>query len=168
MFIFSVKASTLKLAAVIGAAAVALGVIVAAAPDYTPRTTAAVAEANAEYRYNKIKTNEDRIAFLGQFGWTVDSEAVEEVTMRLPREFDKLMTTYNELQKRMGLDLSKYCGREVVRYTYNVTNYPNYDGRVNANVIVYNGRVIGGDISSADVDGFIAGFDFPSADGESE
>lgn len=170
MFIFSVKASTLKLAAVIGAAAVALGVIVAASPDYAPRTTAAIAEANAEYKYNKIKTNEDRIAFLEQFGWKVDAEVTEEVTMKIPREFDKIMTEYNELQKRAGLDLSKYRGREVVRYTYNVTNYPSYDGRVNANIIIYNGRVIGGDISSSDVDGFISTFEYPNqsrADSES-
>ena len=160
MFIYSIKASTIKLAAVIGAAAVALAVIVIAAPEYTPQTTAAIAEANAEYRYDKIKTNEDRIKFLDQFGWKVDSEPIEEVTMKIPREFDRVMSTYNELQKRQGLDLTKYKGREVTRYSYNVTNYPGYEGKVTANVIVYKSRVIGGDVSSSDVEGFIGTFEF--------
>ena len=52
MFIYSIKASTIKLAAVIGAAAIALAIIVIAAPEYTPQTTAAIAEANAEYHYD--------------------------------------------------------------------------------------------------------------------
>jgi len=166
MFIYSIKASTIKLAAVIGAAAVALAVIVIAAPEYTPQTTAAIAEANAEYRYDKIKTNEDRIKFLDQFGWKVDSESIEEVTMKIPREFDRVMSTYNELQKRQGLDLTKYKGREVTRYSYNVTNYPGYEGKVTANVIVYKSRVIGGDVSSSDVEGFIGTFEFPGKLGD--
>ncbi|MBQ8524652.1 MAG: DUF4830 domain-containing protein [Clostridia bacterium] len=161
MFICSIKASTLKLAAVITTAAVALGVVIWAAPEYTPKTTAAIAAANAEYHYDKIKTNEDRIVFLEQFGWKVDAEATEEVTMKIPREFDRVMSTYNELQKRQGLDLSKYKGREVTRYSYNVTNYPGYEGKVTASVIVYKSRVIGGDVSSSDVEGFIGTFEFP-------
>jgi hypothetical protein len=77
----------------------------------------------------------------------------------MPSEFDKVFTGYNELQKRQGLDLSKYRNREVTRYTFTVTNYKNYDGTVLANVLVYRNRVIGGDICSADVTGFVAGFE---------
>ena len=40
-----------------------------------------------------------------------------------------------------------------------VTNYPGYSGTVHANVIVYRNRVIGGDVCSADVGGFIHGFE---------
>lgn len=163
MFIWSIRASTIKLAAVVGAAAVALGVIVVAAPNYEVKTTAAIAASKSEYRYDKIKTNDDRVSFLKQFGWETDGNVVEEVTMKIPREFDKIMTSYNEIQKRSGLDLSKYRGREVTRYTYVINNYPSYDGRVNANIIVYNGRVIGGDISSSDVSGFISTFEYPSS-----
>lgn len=164
MFIWSIRASTIKLAAVVGAAAVALGVIVVAAPNYEVKTTAAIAASKSEYRYDKIKTNDDRVSFLKQFGWETDGNVVEEVTMKIPREFDKIMTSYNEIQKRSGLDLSKYRGREVTRYTYVINNYPSYDGRVNANIIVYNGRVIGGDISSSDVSGFISTFEYPSSE----
>ena len=57
--------------------------------------------------------------------------------------------------------MSKYRGREVTRYSYNVTNYPGYEGKVTANVIVYKYRVIGGDVSSSDVEGFIGTFEFP-------
>ena len=46
----------------------------------------------------------------------------------------------------------------MVRYCYNITNYPDYDGEVTATLLVYRNKVIGGDISSADVNGFTHGF----------
>ena len=58
-------------------------------------------------------------------------------------------------------DLSKYKGKEVTRYTFAVTNYPNYKGTVMANVILWRNRVIGGDLCSSDVTGFIHGFEKP-------
>ncbi len=161
MFIYSVKAGTLKFAAAVGLAVISLVAVIFFIPEYAPKTTAAIAEKNASYSYDKIKTGEDRINFLKQFGWEVDEEPAEEITMTIPAEFDRVMNTYNELQKRSGLDLSKYRGRKVTRYTYTVKNYPNYDGTVVANIIIYKNRVIGGDISSTDVSGFISGFDFP-------
>ena len=45
------------------------------------------------------------------------------------------------------------------RYTFELSEYDGYDGRVLANVLVYRNRVIGGDICSADMTGFMHGFD---------
>ena len=42
MFIYSVKATTLKLAAVISAAVISLAAIILLVPEYTPKTTAAL------------------------------------------------------------------------------------------------------------------------------
>ena len=161
MFIYSIKANTIKLVAVIGAALIALTVMILLVPDYAPKTTAAIAKKIADYKYDKIRNNEDRVSFLKQFGWEVDEEPEEEVSLRIPSDFDKVMTSYNELQKQGGLDLSKYRGKEVTRYTYKVKNYPDYDGTVLANVIIYKNRVIGGDVCSSDVSGFIGTFEFP-------
>ena len=98
------------------------------------------------------------VKFLAQFGWTVEPTPTEELKIKIPSEFDKVMNSYNELQKRQGLDLAKYRDREVTRYTFKVTNYPDYSGTVIANVIVYKNKVIGGDICSTDLTGFITGF----------
>ena len=49
--------------------------------------------------------------------------------------------------------------KSVTRYSYRITNYPDYDGDVLANVLIYKNRVIGGDICSTDANGFIHGFD---------
>ena len=78
--------------------------------------------------------------------------------MTIPSEFDRVFVSYNELQKRQGLDLSKYKRKEMTRFTYIITNYPEYDGVVYANLLVYRNKVVGGDVCSADVNGFLHGF----------
>lgn len=91
----------------------------------------------------------------------MEPNATEEETVKIPKNFDKVLASYNNIQLHQGLDLTKYAGKEVSRFTYKVTNYPDYSGDVWANVIVYRDRVIGGDICSSDVDGFIHDFTFP-------
>jgi hypothetical protein len=62
---------------------------------------------------------------------------------------------YNELQRRQGLDISKYAKKKITRYTYTVSNYEGYDGEVKANLLIYRNRIIACDISSADPGGFV-------------
>ena len=159
MFVYSLKASTLKLFGVIGVSVIALVILLTLIPTYEPTAASLMYSDAASYHYSKIKTNDDRIAFLQQFGWTVEETPVEEEAVTIPGEFDKVFVSYNELQKQQGLDLSKYKRKDVTRYTYKITNYPDYNGTVYANVLVYRGKVIGGDICSADVNGFVCGFD---------
>ena len=161
MFIYTVRASTLKFFCVIALSVAVLCAVILTIPEYTPVSTKAVAAESTKYSYDKIKTSDDIVSFLSQFGWEVDGTPLEEVKIRIPMEFDKVMNSYNEIQKNQGLDLSKYKGKEVVRYTYEITNYPDYGGTVYANVIIHKNRVVGGDVCSADVTGFISGFAMP-------
>ncbi len=158
MFIYTIRASTLKFFCVIALSVAVLCAVILTIPEYTPVSTKAVAAESSKYTYNKIKTSDDITAFLAQFGWETEKTPLEEVKIRIPTEFDKVMNSYNELQRGQGLDLSKYRGKEVTRYTFRITNYPDYDGEVMANVIIYKNRVIGGDICTSDVTGFICGF----------
>ncbi len=161
MFIYTVRANTLKFIGIISAAILALCMLIVFIPAYEPATTAAIAEKNAKYSYDKIKTEADVVSFLEQFGWTVEEPPLEQIEIRIPVQFDKVMNAYNELQKNQGLDLARYKDKDVIRYTYRITNYPDYSGTVYANVIVYKRKVIGGDICSSDVTGFINGFQYP-------
>lgn len=158
MFVYSMKASTLKLVAVIAVSIAALAVLLNMIPTYQPTSASLMYTDTVKYTYSGVKTNDDRLAFLSQFGWEVEPTP-EEQNVTIPGEFDRVFVSYNELQKQQGLDLSKYKRKDVTRYTYRVTNFPDYDGAVLANVLVYRGRVIGGDICTADVSGFVQGFD---------
>ena len=79
----------------------------------------------------------------------------------IPEEFDDVYLRYNELQKKQGLDLSKYRSKRVKRWTYIIKNYPGYsetDDCVRINLLVFDGCVIGGDVSSVELDGFMHTF----------
>ena len=85
--------------------------------------------------------------------------------MIIPAEFDRGYEKYNEIQKAQNLDLMPYAGKRAKRWTYSIKNYPGYegaDGTVQANILVYEGAVIGGDVCSTELDGFMQGFDFPT------
>ena len=160
MFIYSLRASTLKFFAVVCVALATLITLIAFIPAYGSDEYVN-ASATESLNFEKIKTNEDRVAFLAQFGWQVSSEPRDSKEVTIPEEFDKIFMGYNEIQKRQGLDLSKYKNKTVMRYTYEVTNYEGAEGTVYANVLIYRNRVIGGDVCSADSKGFIHGFEKP-------
>ena len=161
MFVYTCRAGTIRFFAVIVLAVAALAALVIFVPPYQPVSAGADSSDEAvRISYDRIKTNEDRVKFLSQFGYEVSEDPLETVEITLPEKFDKVYAGYNELQKAQGLDLSKYRRKTVMRYTYEVKNYDGYNGgRVLANVIVYRGRVIGGDVCSADPQGFVHGFE---------
>ena len=159
MFIYSMHANTIKFFAVICLALTALIALIAFVPTYATGQDAAQVGVDTSYNYEKIKSNEDRINFIKQFGWEVEAQPIKEQEVTIPKEFDKIFAAYNEIQRRQGLDLSSFKKKNVMRYTYVVTNYPDYDGEVYVNILVYRNKVIGGDVCSADVNGFIHGFE---------
>lgn len=151
MFIYSVKASSIRFFTVLVLSIVLLTTLIVLVPTYEPMSVSASETIN----FNKIKTNEDRVNFLSQLGWKVSEKPLEEVAVTIPDEFDAVFLEYNNLQKEVGLDLARYKRKDVMRYTYEVIGYPGYDGVVYANLLVYKNKVIGGDICTADVNGFV-------------
>ncbi len=149
MFIYSIRASTVKFFCFVIAALLLLVGAVAFGGD------AVYASASGEVNYSKIKDNDDRVAFIESFGILVEDVPIEEESFAMPENFDRVILGYNELQKRQGLDLTKYAKKRVTRYTYKVENYE-YDGEVQVNLFIHRGTVIACDISTADPEGFVA------------
>lgn len=105
------------------------------------------------------ETEEERLGFLSSWGWEVSPAGgwVEEV--QIPGTFDPVYDAYNQLQLKQGFDLAHYAGERVRRYSYPLTNCPNSGEDIRANLLVYRGKIIGGDISSQIEGGFSTGFD---------
>ncbi len=161
MFVYSMRASTLKFFGVIALSVAVLFTLIAFIPTTDPIAEASAAVSASDgvkIRYDKIKSEEDVVSFLSQFGWTVSEKPLETEEVTVPSEFDKVFLGYNEIQKGQGLDLSKYRRKQLTRYTYEVLNFPDYEGKVYANVLVYRNKVVGGDLCTADMSGFICGF----------
>ena len=154
MFIYSVRASSLKFAMI-----VLVGVSVFLALFLLIPPVSNEDSAVSAVSYENVRTNEDRRAFLSSLGYEVSESEVDSVKIRIPSEFDKIYASYNEMQKAQGFDLSKYKNREVERYTYTISNYEGYEGPVYANLLIVRGKVVGGDVCSADSQGFCHGLE---------
>lgn len=161
MFIYSLKASTVKFFGIVGVSLLTLAMLIIFIPTMKVNTTQEIAAMNENISFNNVKSAKDAQKFLSQYGWTTNEATLSECEVTIPKEFDKIMTQYNELQKQQGLDLSKYSKKTVTRYTVEVTNYPEYSGTVYANVLTFKGRVIGGDICSSDSRGFLHTLSMP-------
>ena len=159
MFVYSMRAGTVRFFGVVCVALLLLVALVAFVPELQPIAVAGEVEEDTQsIRYEDVESAEDGVTFLSQFGWEVEAAPVEQANVTIPAQFDKVFAAYNEMQRAQGLDLSNYSGRTVQRYTYRVTNYPGYEGTVLANLLVARGRVIGGDICAAEQNGFLHGF----------
>lgn len=87
-------------------------------------------------------------------GWDIDETPLEKAEIDIPLQFDNVYNEYNKLQKQAGFDLTDYMGKRVTRYTFAVKNFDGVEG-VRANVLVYKGKVIGGDLMTVAIDGFM-------------
>ena len=104
--------------------------------------------------HNVDSAQNECLDFLKKNGIDVDIPSCEIEKIKIPEEFNDTYKKYNDLQRKSGYDISDYCGKEVKKYTYKVLNY-NSDDTVIVNLLVFADKIIGGDIASAAVDGFI-------------
>lgn len=95
--------------------------------------------------------------YLAELGWEVETPALSHSTVLIPRAFTSVFEEYNELQKRQGFDLSQFCGMELEMYTYRVTNAQYAGDEVVAVLYVRDSAVVGGDVHSTALDGFMQG-----------
>ena len=93
-------------------------------------------------------------AYLAELGWTVEGEPSRD-QVALPERFDGPYQDYLRLQREAGFDLEPLAGSVVTRYTFTLTNYPTGEAGVLADVMVLDGRIVGGDIRSPALDGFM-------------
>jgi len=154
MFIYTVKASRLKFFALILCSVAVLLTLAAV----VPRTEDFGDVAAVSYDYGNIRTNEDRVAFLKGFGYEAEIQPVEVEEVKVPDKFDSVYERYNDVQRAQGLNLKRYTGKTVTRYTYKITNYEGVREDVFANLLIYNNSVIGGDVCALGDNAFIHGF----------
>lgn len=97
--------------------------------------------------------------FLSSYGWKINDSSVQLENIKLLFSRDKVFNDYNEIQKQQGFDLLPYMGKEVIKYSCNILNFPGYENSdiIFAVVYIYEDRVIGADIHSSAADGFIQG-----------
>ena len=150
---FVIRKIPKKLIVLLAAAAVLLTILLVLDAVSASAGAAAVSVA--------LDTDDDmaRANFLAQYGWEISTVPTEVCEITIPEEFDAVYITYNDLQKSQGFDLQEYAGQRVKRYTYSITNYPDGITGVKANILQFDNKIIGGDICTMELNGFMHGFD---------
>ena len=108
-----------------------------------------------------MDSNEARIEYLSQFGWEVSEHPLAAEPVLVPTDVEASCASYCALQKEQGFDIAQYAGQEVYRYTYEVLNYPTGETNVQVNLLTLDGRVVGGDVCTASLDGWMHGLELP-------
>lgn len=155
MFVLSVKTGKRKVVAVL-AAVLVVGTAVTVAVKLNH--SAPTAEGNGQKYSLAAGSNEERIAFFKQFGWEVTPEPIVTGEVTVPLKFDDVYLRYNNIQQEQGLDLTPYAGKTCKQYVYSITNYPEQE-TMRGTLLVYGGKVVGGDLCTPALDGFMTGFD---------
>lgn len=106
----------------------------------------------------EVSGNDGRVAFLEGFGWEVTAVPLESGQVKIPSESSRMFERYNALQKSQGYDLSQYAGKKVMRYVYQINNYPGATEDVYATLLVYKEQIIGGDVTDTSGKGKMQGF----------
>ncbi|MCL2588724.1 MAG: DUF4830 domain-containing protein [Oscillospiraceae bacterium] len=152
MFIVTAKLSKKKAVIFVLIIAVLLAAVIILAGRRDQEPDAIRAESAAEVA-----------AYLESLGWQISPEPLEVQEILIPRAFDAVYEAYNAMQIEAGFDLTAHKGRSAIRFSWQVLNYPGQTEGVIAEVLVANGEIIGGDMQSTHLDGFIHGL-FPNRD----
>ena len=157
MFVYTVKSSKIKLVALVIVVIVAVSALLFLTQGHR-------ATSGGDSRRLAAGTAQERMGFLSQYGWETSEDPIEVSEVIIPAQFDETYGKYNDIQKAQGMDLNKLAGKRVKRWTYEIKNYPGYEGKqgvVQANLLIDKGVVVGGDVCSLELGGFLHGFELP-------
>lgn len=105
------------------------------------------------------KTDSERREYLSKYGYQLAKDC-EQKEITIPKNWNDVYISYNQIQKNQGFDLTDYKGQKAMLYTYTVTNYKGKGDYIVADMLVCEGKLIGGDICNPSAkDGFLVGFD---------
>ena len=153
MFVFSVKTTKKQMISIIVCVVMPIAILVVAIAWPSDRTAATGTQ---PYTPVAAASDEARIGFLKTLGYEASPSTAEVKEVLIPDEFDEVFQNYNTIQAEAGMDLEPYHGKRVKCWSYRVDNYPGEDN-VLAHLYVYNDKIIGGDICSTKLDGFMHG-----------
>ena len=89
-----------------------------------------------------LSSTEGRQQYLSRLGWEIDPESESFRTVIVPDQLEGIMAQYNKLQLKQGYDLSRHLGESCLQYCYEITNYPDSDGKVLVSLYLQDGQII--------------------------
>lgn len=112
----------------------------------------------------KIKTEQQRLDYLQEWGWQVNPQPIAVQELLIPNPLTPAYDEYMVLQEGQHFpSLEDYKGKRVKRYTYEITNYPTGEDHIQISILLYNNTVIAGEVLSPEANGYLHGLAMPQA-----
>ena len=97
-------------------------------------------------------TLEEQVSFLRQCGWEIEEDSWVQDVVRIPDPFPPAYEQYNLLQQSQGMDLSPYCGQEVLRCRYQAKDQED----VWITLLIREDRIVGADVTDLRMQGGVS------------
>ncbi len=150
MFVYSFKASSVKIIGFLCLCLVAAAAVISLMPGAGAYLNVNKIEISKTLSSIDVKSEEGRKEYLSTLGYEVEGEPASTSGERIPKVFDSVMEKYNSLQRSQGFDLERYTGKKVSGYTYEVTSLPDgtklSDDRYLATLVVFKNKVVAADL----------------------
>lgn len=147
MFVFNFKvADSKKVFAIFAVASVAVAIICIICMISVQNSLPDTATCDELGCYSlKCDKDDEQCTFLEQFG-LLPVKIADNCEVVIPTEFNQTYEKYNELQKKIGLDLEKFKGTSAQKITYELKNSKTKF----AVLLIYKGKVIGGHLTDGE------------------
>ena len=107
---------------------------------------------NNKYLDTKVNDIYDIKRIAEFFDYKAMESTMYSENITIPLYFNNTYMHYNDLQKDIGMDLSQYCGKKCKAYHFEALQSDTENKEI-MTLIVYENRLIGGDISQKQFDG---------------
>lgn len=146
MFVFNMKMTGKKMICFAAAAiAVAVICVICMLAMHSKMPDTATCDEAGTYSLSAENT-EEQCCFLDQFGLAANPDSAVSKSVIIPSEFNSVYESYNDLQKKIGLDLSRYKGKTAEMVTYTLEN----SKTKYAVLLIYKGKVIGAHLTDGE------------------
>ena len=150
MFVFSFKASSVKIMCLLCACLIIGAAVIALMPNAGYAVNVNKLQVQDTLEKINVKDNKGRLKYFDALGFEVEEKPCIQKEENVPQVFDAAMENYNGIQKMQGFDLTGYKGKKVKSYTYRVKSLPDGtrfgDNELLATLVVYKKKVIAADL----------------------
>ncbi len=113
-------------------------------------------EGSLKNRLCTVRNDNDVAAFFRYYGYNIILPPKDVCFITIPHSFDTVYEGYNNILRKSGFDFTPFRGKTVEKRTYRVdTSVFNISSVIEANVFIYDNRILGGDITDCTAGGFI-------------
>ncbi len=149
MFVFSFKAATAKFMCAALACIAVSAVAVSLMPDAGHALNVNKIIPGEKVSFKGVDSIEKQVELIENLGFEVENTPVQSGSVSVPKNFDAVLTKYNDLQKKQGFDLAKYRGKNVDRYTYSMKMPEGQNTGAQKSfvtLILYKNKLVGADV----------------------